>query len=95
MFRTETHIRFGLTHMISLGENIILKNKEIAVRSLPVSKAAVFHVSSLGWKSAVVGSLFSFLLSALEDPRFEPLRNLLTNEVSDLLSPSEGVFLLV
>lgn len=82
--------------MISLGENIILKNKQItAVRSLPVSKVGVFCVSSLGWKSVVLRSLLSFLLSALEDLSFEPLRNLLTNEVWGLVSSFEEVFFLV
>ena len=79
--------------MISLGENIVLKSKDITtVWSLPSSKGAGF--SSLGWQLVILRSLPSFLLSALEDLSFEPLRNLLINEVRGLVSPSEELFFL-
>lgn len=96
MLRIETHIRFSLTHMMSLGENIILKNREITAVSLPVSKMfSVFCASSLGWKSAASRSLLFFLLSALVGLSFELLKNLLTNEVRGLVSPSEEFFFLL
>lgn len=96
MLRIETHIRFSLTHMMSLGGNIILKNREITAVSLPVSKMfSVFRASSLGWKSAASRSLLFFLLSALVGLSFELLKNLLTNEVRGLVSPSEEFFFLL
>lgn len=82
--------------MISKGRHYIKKQRtDSSQNTLPVSKVAVFWVSSLGWESAVLRSLLSFLLSALEDLSFEPLRNLLTNEVWGLVPPSEELFFLV
>lgn len=82
--------------MISKGRHYIKKQRTDSSQNiLPVSKVAVFWVSSLGRESAVLRSLLSFLLSALEDLSFEPLRNLLTNEVWGLVPPSEELFFLV